>query len=139
MATRWKFECTCGEREHGFSSQAELCLYLEGGHYEGTCEPTVESYEVKWQICSRCDGEGTVVHPALSVWTESDRYEDPDGFETMMRGGYDVPCAKCKGEGKLLVDPNEEDGYAMALADAKLRGAEMGDPELYYNPELGLY
>lgn len=91
----------------------------------------------RWSICSRCEGEGTTVHPALSVWTQEDRYNDPDGFEEMMNGRYDVRCPKCHGSGKVLQE--DEDDYAERLADARLRGAESGDPELYYNPELGVY
>jgi len=55
----------------------------------------------KWSICDDCDGEGNRVHPDLSVWTESQRAEDPDGFVSMMRGEYDVPCETCKGSGKV--------------------------------------
>lgn len=93
-----------------------------------------------WEICPRCEGEGTIVHPACSVWTEEDRFEDPDGFEAMMEGDYDVTCARCGGSGKIQVDDEEDtDDYHERLADARLRGAESGDWELYSNPELGLY
>lgn len=90
-----------------------------------------------WHICDRCDGDGKVVHPALSVWTSEDRYEDPDGFEDMMNGAYDRPCAKCGGSGKIREKDDEE--YRQRLADARLCAMEDGDPEVYYNPELGLY
>jgi RecJ-like exonuclease len=94
-----------------------------------------------WKICPRCEGDGKVVHPACSVWTQEDRYNDPDGFDEMMEGAYDVTCQRCGGTGKVRSDGEDEDGYSYAerLADAKLRGMEDGDPELYYNPELGLY
>ena len=50
-----------------------------------------------FQVCDTCHGHGKVVHPSLSVWTQSDRDEDPEGFESMMEGDYDVPCPECKG------------------------------------------
>lgn len=90
----------------------------------------------KWSICPDCDGEGMIVHPALSVWTQEDRYEDPDGFESMMEGDYDVPCIRCSGTGKVTLDTEED--FHEDLEDAKIRGMESGDPELYYNPRLGL-
>lgn len=50
-----------------------------------------------YKVCPECRGEGKVVHRAVSVWTSEDRAEDPDGFEDMMRGMYDVPCPECNG------------------------------------------
>jgi hypothetical protein len=42
----------------------------------------------KWHVCPECQGEGEVVHPALSVWTQDDILEDPESFEEMRRGTY---------------------------------------------------
>lgn len=92
----------------------------------------------KWAICPDCRGEGMVVHPALSVWTAEDRAEDPDAFEAMMHGDYDQGCDRCGGSGKILVGGTAEREFRERLAEAKLRGLESGDPELYFNPRLGL-
>lgn len=51
----------------------------------------------KYRVCPECQGEGKIVHRALSVWTAEDRYNDPDGFEDMMRGVYDITCDMCNG------------------------------------------
>ncbi len=48
-------------------------------------------------VCPECYGEGKMVHPAVSMWTEDDRMEDPDGFDYMLSGGYDITCPCCKG------------------------------------------
>lgn len=60
------------------------------------------NFPAGWSICSSCQGDGCQVHPALSVWTGSDRDEDPEGYEDMMGGAYDVACAECEGSGKVL-------------------------------------
>jgi hypothetical protein len=91
----------------------------------------------KWQICPECDGEGKVVHPACSVWTADDRAEDPDGFEEMLQGTYDVICATCHGSGKVQRDDLRK--RKNQLESCRLRGMESGDPEMYYNPNLGRY
>lgn len=94
---------------------------------------------MKWAICGRCHGDGKIVHPALSVWTESDRREDPDGFETMMRGGYDIRCDECGGSGKVRVEDDwhgEESPDEFDYADARQRAAENGDAEALMNPHI---
>lgn len=50
-----------------------------------------------YEVCPECEGHGKTVNPLLSVWTESNRYEDPEGFDNMMSGLYDVTCPTCKG------------------------------------------
>jgi hypothetical protein len=60
--------------------------------------------------CPECRGKRTIVHPDLSVWTQDDIAEDPESFEAMMQGRYDIRCPACKGEG--VVDPEE---YAFDL------------------------
>jgi len=94
----------------------------------------------KWEICSRCDGEGTQVHPAFSVWTSEDRAEDPEAFEAMMAGAYDIPCKVCGGTGKVKIHEDdgtceEYDDYQERYNDARTRAMEMGDWEAYQNPE----
>ena len=78
-----------------------------------------------WMICPECEGEGTMVHPACSVWTQDDRAEDPDGFEAMMHGAYDIRCAHCGGSGKVKEDFQDEFDYT----DARMRAMENGDWE----------
>jgi DnaJ-class molecular chaperone len=90
----------------------------------------------KYEICPTCEGEGTTVHAALSVWTESDRAEDPEGFETMMGGGYDVICPECSGT--RVVSTKARADYRERLQDARTMAAENGDWEGYSNPRLYL-
>lgn len=82
---------------------------------------------MKYQLCSRCQGHGVIVHPALSVWTEEDRDRDPDGIEGMMEGNYDVVCPLCKGR-RVTTDEGERQ-YADRLADARVAAYESGDYE----------
>lgn len=51
----------------------------------------------KYRVCGTCEGEGKMVHRAASVWTGEDRAADPDAFEDMLEGRYDVPCDECGG------------------------------------------
>lgn len=78
----------------------------------------------KYEVCPRCEGEGTIVNPVLSVWTESDRNEDPDGFRDMLSGLYDVPCTEC--HGKRVVTPEDEADYAERRADHRTYLMESG-------------
>jgi hypothetical protein len=78
----------------------------------------------KYRVCPRCEGEGSVVNPVLSVWTESDRYDDPEGFESMLRGDYDVACPECGG--KRVVTEQDEDDYREREQDRRTRDMESG-------------
>lgn len=60
----------------------------------------------KYEVCDRCCGEGSHVHPAIdgngitaSEWAEWDDEEKQD----YLAGNYDVPCEKCGGQRVLLV------------------------------------
>jgi hypothetical protein len=79
-----------------------------------------------WEICGGCRGAGMRVHPALSVWTSDDRAEDPDGFEDMLEGRYDVSCDECGGSGKVkeLVDTHECDPDDLCDVCTAARNAE---------------
>jgi hypothetical protein len=70
----------------------------------------------KWEICSRCRGDGTHDHPAFSNGLGYDDFygpdADPDFREQYMRGHYDVPCEECNGSGKVLVPDLECGGEA---------------------------
>ena len=78
----------------------------------------------KFEVCPTCAGEGSTVHPGLSVWTESDRYDDPEGFEHMLAGRYDVTCPECNG--LRVVDAARRAEYADERADHFTRLAESG-------------
>jgi len=64
----------------------------------------------KYRVCPTCEGEGTIVNRALSVWTEDDRYDDPEGFEAMLEGRYDVVCDECRGQ--RVVSAQDERDFA---------------------------
>lgn len=78
----------------------------------------------KYEVCPRCEGKGKIVHPALSVWTESDRSEDPDSFAQMLDGDYDVTCTEC--HGLRVVTEEDEAEYHERLSDTRTRLAESG-------------
>ena len=87
----------------------------------------------EWEVCPQCEGEGKMVHPALSVWTESDRAEDPESFEAMLEGRYDVVCDRCNG--LRVVDAESEERYAEDVRDRHTRlmesGIYPGSPDWY--------
>lgn len=89
----------------------------------------------KYQVCPRCEGDGTVVNGAVSVWTQSDITDDPDSFQDMLNGVYDVECPAC--HGKRVMTAEEIETYynerSENIADTKLYAMESGDPELYYS------
>ena len=89
----------------------------------------------KYEVCPRCEGAGTVVNGAVSVWTQEDRAEDPDSFQAMLDGVYDVECPAC--HGRRVMTAEELASYyedrADKIADTKLYAMEGGDPELYYS------
>ena len=62
------------------------------------------------EICSRCDGDGTIVNPNIDGHgISSEEWEnewDEDSREMYMSGGFDVTCPLCKGE-KFLLVPDE--------------------------------
>jgi hypothetical protein len=63
--------------------------------------------KLKWIICSTCEGNGKVGHPALSngfTWSEwSELHMDEQA--AYMAGEYDVHCTVCAGLGRIQV-PN---------------------------------
>jgi DnaJ-class molecular chaperone len=78
----------------------------------------------KYEVCPRCEGEGTIVHPSLSVWTESDRAEDPESFDAMMHGAYDVQCTEC--HGRRVVTTQDHTDFLERQADHRVRLMESG-------------
>ncbi len=89
----------------------------------------------KYQVCPRCHGEGTVVNGAVSVWTQEDREENPDSFQDMLDGVYDVVCPACHGRRVMTTEEisSYDDDRDDKIADTKLYAMESGDPELYYS------
>jgi hypothetical protein len=87
----------------------------------------------KYEVCGTCQGEGKIVHPALSVWNESDRYEDPESFENMMNGDYDQTCPEC--DGKRVTTKVQEKRYAEKQQDHRTflmeSGIYPGSPDFY--------
>ncbi|MHC4214246.1 MAG: hypothetical protein ACYSWP_12835 [Planctomycetota bacterium] len=80
----------------------------------------------EFKVCPRCRGTGRHVHEALSVWTEDDRREDPEGFDNMRAGDYDVACGLCGGE-KVVEDSEEADEARREDAeDRRIRMMESG-------------
>ncbi len=78
------------------------CKCDEGGYYKLRCPAERE-------ICSRCDGNGTHVNPAVDGdgISPEEFHEDPDFAEAYMRGDYDVQCEECKGE-RIVSVPDVE-------------------------------
>jgi hypothetical protein len=86
-----------------------------------------------YQVCPKCRGEGKIVNPYVSVWTSEDRDNDPDGFEAMMAGDYDVACPECGG--KRVVTRQDEEDYAERERDRRTGlmedGIYPGHPDYY--------
>lgn len=57
------------------------------------------SLPARFKVCSRCEGAGSHVNPAIdgNGLTREDFDEDPDFAESYFRGDYDVRCSECKG------------------------------------------
>jgi DnaJ-class molecular chaperone len=64
----------------------------------------------KYRVCPTCRGEGRIVNRAVSVWTSDDRDSDPEGFESMLQGDYDIACTECGGQ--RVVTASDQRGYA---------------------------
>lgn len=56
-----------------------------------------------WTICDRCEGHGTVDHPAFSNGITSSEWAEwePEERQNYFNGAYDVPCDSCNGSGKV--------------------------------------
>ena len=85
----------------------------------------------KYDVCGRCDGEGVVVNPAIRTWTGSDIAEDPEGFEMMRRGVFDVECPQC--HGKRVTTAQDLEAYNDYVESARTRAMESGDYETLMN------
>ena len=54
----------------------------------------------KFEVCSRCDGKGKHVNPAVDGHGigQEEFDEDPDFKEAYFSGVYDIRCQRCEGE-----------------------------------------
>lgn len=109
---------SCGEDLEDWDDEAALnhTDYCEGG--------VEEPPPPKYHLCPQCQGHGVTVHAAVSVWTESDREEDPEGFEDMLAGHYDVTCPRCRG--LRVVDTAREEEFTEEEDDRRTRLMESG-------------
>jgi len=67
----------------------------------------------KKEVCSRCNGEGKILHPSIGehAYTSeefNDEFDDESREHYFTRGGmYDVECPRC--EGHNVMDTIDED------------------------------
>lgn len=76
-------------------------LLLKTGH-------TVErELPAKMKVCSRCEGRGTHVNPAIDGHglTREDFDADPDFEEGYFSGRYDIRCEECDGR-NVVAEPD---------------------------------
>lgn len=81
----------------------------------------------KYEVCPRCEGEGTHVNPAVDGHgiTADEMDELGEDFrEDYIAGVYDVACSMCKG--KRVVTTEDKEAYESDLADEALMRAESG-------------
>lgn len=89
----------------------KLSIYKTGVDEQGEFDEEVEvEFPAKWEICSRCDGNGHHTNPSIdgngitsSEWAEWDD-EEKDCY---MSGGYDIRCEAGCHDGKILVVDTE--------------------------------
>ena len=57
-------------------------------------------YDLKWEVCNRCNGEGSHTNPNIDGHGISPQefYDDPEFERDYFAGVYDVPCYECKGK-----------------------------------------
>lgn len=82
----------------------------------------------KYQVCPRCEGEGTHTNPAIDGnGLSQECVDDPDFMEAYLGGFYDVPCELCKGQ-RVVTDEQIEERHE-ERADLRLAALEDGDYE----------
>lgn len=84
-----------------------------------------------WEICSKCDGNGShSQHLGAFTLDEFNDQFDDEGQERYFRGEYDTECEDCEGLGRVQVSDNPEEPevdeeYDREWAsEARLRRAE---------------
>lgn len=70
-----------------------------GLYFESTEEGLVFKFDapIRNEICSRCDGDGSVCDPAIDAGGIDFSSLDPEFEEAYMAGRYDIVCPHCKG------------------------------------------
>jgi hypothetical protein len=61
----------------------------------------------KFEVCWRCEGQGSHVNPAIdgNGISPEEFAEDPDFAEAYLAGHYDVRCETCHGE-RVTLEPD---------------------------------
>jgi hypothetical protein len=88
----------------------------------------------RYVVCTLCGGTGTHVNPAIDCGgLSAEDFADEDFRESYMRGDYDVPCVRCKGQRVLLAADLEriEAESAERARERRERAREDGDVEGY--------
>lgn len=59
----------------------------------------------KFEVCTRCEGRGKHVNPAVdgNGLSQEDFDQDPDFKEDYLAGRYDIECEECQGQRVVLV------------------------------------
>ena len=84
----------------------------------------------KYQVCPRCEGEGTHTNPSIdgNGITSSEMAElGPEFEEAYFSGRYDVQCELCRGRRVVTVEDREE--YQQRADDHYTAAMESGDSE----------
>lgn len=91
----------------------------------------------RWEVCPRCDGEGSHVNPSIDGHglSSDDFAEDPDFAEAYFSGAYDVPCEECRGRRVVLVPDESDPAAAAVLADYYAHIEAMEDMKAAYEAE----
>lgn len=92
---------------------------------------------MSYRVCPICKGEGKV-SPSWTFTGSEAAEAGPEFMEAYARGDYDKPCHGCRGLRVVEAERDVEAEEAESLDEIRLYAAESGDPELYYNPRLGL-
>lgn len=84
--------------------------------------------KAKWAICPACNGDGTSSAHLGAItgdeWNGPDW--DDDSREMYLSGGYDKPCTKCDGTGKVDLNASRPERDAAYESERWLRYAETG-------------
>lgn len=89
---------------------------------------------VKYEVCSRCNGAGTIVNPNIDGnGICSEKFdEDPDFREAYFSGVYDIPCPCCDGERvEAVVDEERADPALLKLYKDDKQAKYEADRENY--------
>ncbi len=57
-------------------------------------------FPAKFEVCSRCSGNGSIVNPSIdgNGISQEQFNEDPEFEEAYFAGAYDIPCPHCEGK-----------------------------------------